>query len=223
MAASGRKRRCGRFQKLAVRRRAARSPRRGLVDGRASTSEHSPMTPFTDAELLDRACLRVAGLIRGMWEEKGSSDTRLLEEPLLPDRLTVVGRSRALRPGDKARREHVVPRLVILKACHAMLPAAADVEIAAFIRDHVRIVMITEDEQHRLDHRDALGLRQTMPKEWVPGGDLYARLRAADIAWEPIAPVQAFQAATEEEGTSIPLTTGQESSQAEVLGRPPNL
>ena len=144
------------------------------------------MPTFTDAELLDRACLRVATVIRGMWEEKGSSDTRLLEEPLLPDWLTVVGRSRALKPGEKARREHVVPRLVILKACHAMLPNAADAEIAAFIRDHVRIVLITEDEQRRLDRRDAHGLRQTMPKEWEPGGDLYARLQAAAIAWEPI-------------------------------------
>jgi len=77
---------------------------------------------FSRAERLERASLRVAMLIRGMWEEKGSSDTRLLETLLLPDDLTIVGRSRALR--GKGRREHVVPRLVIIAECHKMLRMA---------------------------------------------------------------------------------------------------
>jgi hypothetical protein len=141
---------------------------------------------FDDAELLDRACLRVAMLIRGMWEEKGSSDTRLLEEPLLPDRLTIVGRSRALKPGEGYRREHVVPRLVILKECHQRLSGgASDAEIAAYIRDHIRIVLITNDECRRLDRRDELGLRQVMPPDWQSGGDPFARLEAAGIEWDP--------------------------------------
>jgi hypothetical protein len=147
--------------------------------------------PFDDAELLNRACLRAAMVIRGMWEEKGSSDTRLLEEPLIPDRLTLVGRSRALKPGERHHREHVVPRLVIIKECHRRLhDGALDSEIAAFIRDTVRIVLISGDECRRLDRRNELGLRQLMPSDWQPGGDLFARLHAAGIKWEPVGSAQ---------------------------------
>ena len=70
------------------------------------------MVTFSPAERLERASLRVAMHIRGMWEEKGSSDTRLLEALFLPDELTVVGRSRSYE--GKGHREHVVPRLVII-------------------------------------------------------------------------------------------------------------
>jgi hypothetical protein len=143
--------------------------------------------PFDDAQLLDRACLRVAMVIRGMWEEKCSSDTRLLENLLIPDRLTVVGRSRALKPGERYHREHVVPRLVIIKTCHQMLcDGASDAEVAGYIRDHVRIVLITEDESRRLDRLDGVGLKQVMPKGWQSGGDLFARLQAAAIEWDPV-------------------------------------
>jgi hypothetical protein len=75
--------------------------------------------------------------IRGLWEERGSSDTRLLEGLFLPDALTLAGHSKAF--GGKGRREHVVPRRVIVQECHRMLgQGATDEELAKLIRDHVQ-------------------------------------------------------------------------------------
>lgn len=143
------------------------------------------MTKFTDEQLLERACLRVAMVIRGMWEEKGSSDTRLLCPPLIPDNLVIVGRSLAYK--GRGRREHVVPRLVIIKECHAMLErGATDTMIADLIRSHTRIVLVTEEESRTLDQVQQLGLRQQMPTGWQFGGDLFSRLALAKIAWEPV-------------------------------------
>lgn len=121
--------------------------------------------------------------MRGLWEEKGSSDTRLLEAFFLPDEFTIVGRSR--QHDGFGRREHVVPRLVIVRECHRMLEAGAtDEEIARFLREHVRIVLISNEECERLDRKAELGLRQTMPEGWTFGDDLFARLRRAEIEWE---------------------------------------
>jgi hypothetical protein len=142
---------------------------------------------FTETELLERATLRVAMHIRGLWEERGSSDTRLLEALFIPDSLTTVGRSRTFN--GKGRREHVVPRLVIIDACHEMLKSgASDETIARFIRDHVKIVQISPEECERLDRSDQLGLRQKMPNGWKPGDDVFARLEAAGIEWDLIPP-----------------------------------
>ncbi len=58
-----------------------------------------------------------------------------------------------------------------------------DIAVAAFIRDHVRIVMISKEECERLDRRGAF--KQRMPESWKIGGDIFARLEAAEIAWSP--------------------------------------
>jgi len=139
---------------------------------------------YSKEERLERACLRAAMNIRGLWEEKGSSDTRLLEALLIPDELTIVGRSHAHR--QSGRREHVVPRLVIVEECHSMLEArASDAEIARFIQDHLKIVHISREEADLLDRKDSLDLRQTMPKGWKIGDDVFARLTTAGIEWSP--------------------------------------
>jgi len=135
-------------------------------------------------ERYERACLRAAMNIRGLWEEKGSSDTRLIEGLLLPDEFTVVGHSRAF--SGRGRREHVIPRLVVIKEVHDMLErGATDVQIAEFIRAHVKIVMISDEECLKLDRKDQLGLRQRMPMGWAFGDDIYARLSVAEIEWAP--------------------------------------
>ena len=140
---------------------------------------------YTNEERLERACRRVAMHIRGLWEEKGSSDTRLLESPLLPDELVVAGQSRAYR--GTGRREHVVPRLVVVRECLRMLEAGHDDEaLAAFIRHHVKIVLLTAEESARLDRKEHLGLRQAMPPGWTFGDDIFARLDAAGIEWIPL-------------------------------------
>lgn len=142
------------------------------------------MSKYTDEERLDRACLRVAMHIRGLWEEKGSSDTRLLEGLLIPDELTVAGQSNAYN--GKGRREHVVPRKVIVDECHEMLRRGEDdARIARFIKDHLKIVLITHEECELLDRKANHGMKQAMPTDWVVGGDAFARLTAAGIAWTP--------------------------------------
>lgn len=142
---------------------------------------------YTREERLERACLRVAMHIRGLWEEKGSSDTRLLEGLLLPDELTIVGRSKALKQGEARRREHVVPRRVIVNECHEMLKRGdGDEAIAAFIRHHTKIVLVTPAEAEKLDRVAELGLRQKMPDDWLFGGNVFRRLEVANIDWEPM-------------------------------------
>lgn len=105
---------------------------------------------FSDAEILERACLRVAMFMRGMWEEKGSSDTRLLLDPWIPDRLTVVGRSRGCT--GKVYREHVVPRVHIANEVHRMFADGSDDRaVASYIRDHLKIIEISKEEANLLD------------------------------------------------------------------------
>ncbi|MDI7775151.1 hypothetical protein [Asticcacaulis sp. EMRT-3] len=141
---------------------------------------------YTHEERYERACLRAAMHIRGLWEEKGRSNSRLLEGLFLPDEFTVVGRS--LNYLGTGRREHVIPCKVVIEECHEMLACGkSDDEIATFIRDHVKVVLISKEEQERLDGREH-GLRQIMPKEWVLGGDIFARLNAANIKWTRTAP-----------------------------------
>lgn len=142
------------------------------------------MSKYTDEERLDRACMRVAMHIRGLYEERGSSDTRLLEALFIPDDYTIVGQSDAY--SGRGHREHVVPRKVIIEECHEMLRRKrGDAEIAGFIKDHLKIVLITLDECERLDRKAHHGLRQSMPSGWVVGDDVFARLVAAGISWTP--------------------------------------
>lgn len=155
----------------------------GPAEAPSPDAESEPK--YSREQRLDRACLRVAIHIRGLYEEKGSSDTRLLEGLLLPDELVIVGRSRALRDGDPFRREHVVPRLFIIEACHEMIERGQDDKaLAAFIRDHTKIVLVTPKEAETMDRRSELGLKQTMPSDWVLGDTLFKRLELAGIDWD---------------------------------------
>ena len=135
-----------------------------------------------------RACLRAAALIRSLWEEKGSSHSRLVDDPIIPNDLVIVGRSNALPAGANGRREHVVPCRYVVEACHTMLSAgASDAELAELIREQIKIVLVTPEESSRLDTRAGTNARQHMPKGWVRGGDPFARLSDAGIAWTPTA------------------------------------
>jgi hypothetical protein len=140
--------------------------------------------PYSYEERRERASLRAAMHIRGLWEEKGSSDTRLLEGLFYPDEFAVVGRS--LKYEGKGRREHVIPRRIVVNECHAMLECGeSDIAIARFIREHVKIVLISKEEQERLDSRHHFALRQIMPEGWAfgDGVDIFARLKHAGIEW----------------------------------------
>tara|TARA_R110002167_G_scaffold21007_6_gene76510 strand:- start:10032 stop:10556 length:525 start_codon:yes stop_codon:yes gene_type:complete len=159
-----------------------------MSDTAGQLIDTSPIAPrFSRVERLERASLRAAMLIRGHWEELGNSDTRYLEAPILPDDLTVIGQSHSW--SGKGRREHVIPRLLVITECLRLLKVGAnDQMLATFIAGHTKIVRISRDECERLDRRAGvgLGLRQCMPADWSFGDDPFARLTVAGIAWDPI-------------------------------------
>jgi len=67
---------------------------------------------YSFEERYQRACLRAAMNIRGLWEEKGSSDTRLIEGLLLPDEFTVVDVPLSFHPAATRVLGLVTPRSV---------------------------------------------------------------------------------------------------------------
>lgn len=139
------------------------------------------MNKFSKEELIERAFRRVAMMMHGMWEEKGSSDTRLLEHWLIPDDFVMVGESLV----GSEHREHVVPRIMLCEQAHLMFKNGASIQdVAAFLRKYLKIVLISRTEQQRLDNKDQLNLRQKMPEGWsFESGDIFARLNIADIKY----------------------------------------
>ena len=135
---------------------------------------------FSKEELLDRAFYRMAWNIEHMWLETGSSDTRLLMEPIIPDKFVLYGKSKK----GANRREHVVPRVVLCREAHDMFTRGASIEaVADLLKRHLKIVLISKEEQLHLDH--TIGLKQRMPDGWsFEGGCTFARLRAANIEYD---------------------------------------
>lgn len=131
--------------------------------------------------LASKAFLKLANAIFELWTQKGSSDTRLLDHPWIPDELVTVGESHS----GKDRREHLVPRMAICVKAHDMFSTGRSVEeVAEFIRAHVKIVLISKEEQERLDNKAHLDLRQKMPEGWTfETGDVFARLTAAGVSY----------------------------------------
>lgn len=135
---------------------------------------------FSPDEMLLRSCHRIAFCMHSMWEETGRSDTRLLMEPLISNGLVIAGRSR--KGAD--RKEHVVPRSFICQESHRLFQEGATIsQVADFIARHLQIVLISFEEQRLLDNH--LRLKETMPTGWTIGDDIYARLKAANIEFEP--------------------------------------
>lgn len=132
-----------------------------------------------EEESRKRAFYRVAWNVHHLWEEKGSSDTRLFLPPIISDKHVIAGRS--LNGGNY--KEHVVPRLMICEECHRRFASGHTVEeVAEFIEKFLKIVLITKQEQRYLDGKDQLNLKQTMPPDWSwEDGDVFARLNYAEI------------------------------------------
>ena len=135
------------------------------------------MGNYSQNELRKRAFFRIAWNIHNLWEEKGSSDSRLLEAPIISDDLILVGKS--LKGAE--HREHVVPRALICYECHRLYQEGAKIEdVAILISKFLKIVLISKAEQKYLDY--TLGLKIQMPDGWTfMDGDPYARLKAANI------------------------------------------
>ncbi|WP_236711382.1 hypothetical protein [Novosphingobium barchaimii] len=117
------------------------------------------------------------------WEENWRH-SRLLDEPLIPNHIIMVGRSRAAAE----HREHVVPLALIRDQCEKMFSLGANVAaVAKLLERHLKIVMISRAERLRLDFD--LGLKVSMPKGWSfddENADPFARLKAAGIEWDQI-------------------------------------
>lgn len=135
---------------------------------------------YSTTELMDRACYRIAWNIHHMWYETGASDTRLFMEPLIPESFVTVGKSKS----GTDRKEHVVPKRVLCEECHKMFAEDASIEeVASVIKKYLKIVLISKEEQERLDHK--LGLKQNMPPGWsFKNGDPFERLKFASIEYE---------------------------------------
>jgi len=144
------------------------------------TMVNTRSSKYEKTELMDRAYYRIAWNIFHMWEESGSSDSRLLQEPLIPEVFVVVGKSRK----GTSRKEHVVPRVVICDICHRLYDQGATIEdVAQVIKKLLKIVLIDKEEQKYLDHK--LNLKQVMPDDWdFKEGDIFKRLKEANIEFD---------------------------------------
>jgi hypothetical protein len=136
---------------------------------------------FTKEEMAERVFKRAALVMFESWEEKWRH-SRLLDEPLVPNYVSLVGHSR----NGSEHREHVVPLALIRDHCEKMFSEGAEVSaVADFLERHVKIVMISREEQERLDVD--LGLKLKMPEGWSfedENADVFARLRCAEIEWD---------------------------------------
>jgi hypothetical protein len=127
------------------------------------------------------AFLRVAQVLYGHWEEGSGADTRLFKT-LIPDSYIDAGRSVSV--GKSASgfvwREHVVPCFVIRECCKELFQQDKSVQdVATFIETHLKLVTITMEERENLDFK--LGYKNSMPKGWDCGGDIWARFKEAEI------------------------------------------
>lgn len=137
------------------------------------------MTKIDVDQRASRTFRRAAQVIFEVWEE-GWGNTRLLDDPLIPDAVTVVGLSRA----GAERREHVVPLKLVYNRCEEMFSAGEDVQaVARMLARCVKIVRISKAERHRIDTE--LGLKTTMPDGWnFEDGDVFARLHKGGVVWD---------------------------------------
>jgi hypothetical protein len=137
---------------------------------------------YSYEEMLQRAFLRVSWNVHHMWQETGSSDTRLFLEPLIPNKFVIVGQSKK----GGTYKEHVVPRILICTQCHSMFENGESIEtVAEFIRKFLKIVLITKEEQELLDRGKNLNLRQEMPDGWTfQHGCEFERLKVAGIEFD---------------------------------------
>jgi len=138
------------------------------------------MIQYSREELKTRAFRRAALALHGHWEEGSGAHTRLFET-LVPDEFVIWGTS--VRGGKY--REHAVPCSVLRDRCFEMFRAGACIDdVAKFIGDHLKIVLITTEEAEQLNVH--MKLKNTMPPDWTPGGDVFARFTAAGITIQAV-------------------------------------
>lgn len=110
----------------------------------------------------------------------GLENTRALLEGDSIDHLITIGES-VNRTKENTYREHIVPCILIYNQAVTMAMEGAPItEIAQMIKTNLAIVLITNEEAHRLDNE--LDMQTSMPEGWVFGNDVFARLKVAGIS-----------------------------------------
>lgn len=109
----------------------------------------------------------------------GLENTRALLEGDSIDHLITIGES-VNRTKENTYREHVVPCIMIYNQAITMTMEKRSItEVAQMIKQHLAIVLITNEESEKLDNE--LDMQTTMPENWKFGDDIFARLNFADI------------------------------------------
>ncbi len=138
---------------------------------------------LTKQEISKRVFERAALVMHQSWEE-GWRHSRLLDEPLVPNYIIMVGRSQVA----SEHREHVVPLAFIRGQCEKMFSLGTDLSaVVKLLERHLKVVMISKAERQRLDFD--LGLKVRMPDGWSfddENADPFARLKVAGIEWDQI-------------------------------------
>ncbi len=145
-----------------------------------------PFQPVSDTEkIIQRCFVRLVRYLQQTRLAKEGAHSRCFEFFVAAEFVpTGYGKNGGNHP------EHVVPCAFLRNRCLAKLEKGISVEeVARTIRPFLAIIMITEEECRRLDtgpNFGGLGLKDTMPIGWDFGtGDIFARLHAAGIAFEP--------------------------------------
>jgi hypothetical protein len=142
-------------------------------------------TKYSKEDLIQRAFLRLAVFLYGLWEEGDEADTRIFEK-LIPDDYVTFGTSTKALTENAYKREHVVPCAKLRdwvfeqygrnKSCE---------EVACELRRFLKIVYVHPDEATLMDK--TLGLKTQMPENWTfESGSILARLEKAEITIKPI-------------------------------------
>lgn len=119
-------------------------------------------------------------------EDERGVHSRIFNYILHPENnYVLVGESQAVKDGAKIHPEHVVPCVVLIEEVHNMIRRKiSDNEIAKFLSLHWKIVNISKEEASKLDSKNGLNLKSSMPDEWsFESGNTYARLKKANIKY----------------------------------------
>lgn len=98
------------------------------------------------------------------------------------DSLITLGKSKAVLDNPEAPvwREHLVPCCMIKdRAVEMFQNGASSVEVAQMLKENLAIVIITQEEQKKVDSL----YQTTMPNGWSWGDSIFARLDAFHIAY----------------------------------------
>lgn len=126
-------------------------------------------------EKIKKDFYRVAWLIEDLHKCHRGIHTRLFDLLISDDDITIDESTNG-----RGHREHIVSCVVIVDEAIRMYETKLSInEVADMIKDNLKIVHITKEEQKFVDY--TLKLQRTMPAEWKFGDSIFARLKAADI------------------------------------------